>query len=225
MKQIVVNGVSKVYHAGKANAFFALKKVHLEVEKGEVVILKGVSGSGKSTLLSLIGGLSKPTEGEILVEGHNIAKLPDVMSSSYRHKSVGFIFQSFNLLAGLTVYQNVMAPLGLTQLGGAEIEERIHWALGVACIDHKKHQKVGELSGGERQRCAIARAIVMNPAMILADEPTANLDAQNSLAFVEILKSFKQMGKSVLIATHDPLFDEVEEVDRSLMMRNGEILL
>ena len=225
MSNIRLMDVNKVYNLAKSNEFYALKNINLEINSGEIVILKGVSGSGKSTLLSLIGGLSKPTSGDIIVNEHNIAKLPDIRSSFYRHEHVGFIFQSFNLLNGLSVYQNVMAPLTLTRLSATQIEQKINDALNIANIAHKKSQKVSDLSGGEKQRCAIARAIVMNPSVILADEPTANLDAQNSLMFVDTLKTFKQMGKTVLVATHDVLFEEVAPLDRCIHVKDGQLVI
>lgn len=224
MKKIVIKNLNKLYNPTKSNAFYALKNINLEVEDGEIVILKGVSGSGKSTLLSLIGGLGKPSEGEIRVNEHNIAKLPDIMSSAYRHKEIGFIFQSFNLLESLSVYQNILAPLSLTSLSEEQIHEKINTAMSIANIEHKKDQKVASLSGGEKQRCAIARAVVMDPQIILADEPTANLDRENSLIFIEILKKFKALHKTVIIATHDVLFDALDFVDRCVHMRDGELL-
>jgi len=225
MKQITVSNVDKIYNSTKENAFYALKQISFEVDTGEIVILKGVSGSGKSTLLSLIGGLSKPSSGDIIVEGEAIAKLPDRLASRYRHERVGFIFQSFNLLNGLNVYQNVMAPLMLSEWSGSQMEAKIDQALQIANIAHKKGQKVSDLSGGEKQRCAIARALVMNPPIILADEPTANLDTHNSLMFIEILKTFKAMGKTVLIATHDVLFEETDVIDRCIHMKDGAMVV
>lgn len=224
MSQIVIQSLNKLYNPNKPNAFYALKNINLSVEEGEIVILKGVSGSGKSTLLSLIGGLSKPSSGEILVNGHNIAKLPDIMSSAYRHKEIGFIFQSFNLLEGLSVYQNILAPLALTSLSKEAMHEKVSQAMSLANIEHKQDQNVGSLSGGERQRCAIARAVVMEPEIILADEPTANLDKENALMFLDILKKFKALHKTVIIATHDPLFDTVSVIDRCVQMRDGELV-
>lgn len=224
MKQIRVSNVDKIYNSTKENAFYALKQVSFEIEAGEIVILKGVSGSGKSTLLSLIGGLSKPSSGDIIVDGEAIAKLPDRLASLYRHERVGFIFQSFNLLNGLNVYQNVMAPLMLSEWSASQREEKIDRALQIANIAHKKKQKVSDLSGGEKQRCAIARALVMDPPIILADEPTANLDTHNSLMFIEILKTFKAMGKTLLIATHDVLFEKSDVIDRCIRMKDGEIV-
>jgi len=224
MSKIFIQNLNKLYNPNKPNAFYALKNINLSIEDGQIVILKGVSGSGKSTLLSLIGGLSKPSSGEILVNNQNIAKLPDIMSSAFRHQKIGFIFQSFNLLEGLSVYQNILAPLALTKLGKEAMHEKVNQAMQLANIEHKKDQNVGSLSGGERQRCAIARAVVMEPEIILADEPTANLDKENSFIFIEILKKFKLLHKTVIIATHDTLFDDLACIDRCVQMRDGELL-
>ncbi len=224
MSQIVIQNLNKLYNPNKPNAFYALKNINLSVEDGEIVILKGVSGSGKSTLLSLIGGLSKPSSGEILVDAQNIVKLPDIMSSAFRHQKIGFIFQSFNLLEGLSVYQNILAPLSLTSLSKEAMHDKVSQAMSLANIEHKNDQNVSSLSGGERQRCAIARAVVMEPEIILADEPTANLDKENALMFIDILKKFKALHKTVIIATHDPLFDAVSVIDRCVQMRDGELV-
>lgn len=224
MSKIVLHSVNKVYNPGQPNEFFALKEIDLTIEEAQTVILKGVSGSGKSTLLSLLGALSKPSSGEITVNGQNIAKLPDIMASNFRHQSVGFIFQSFQLLEGLSVYHNVLAPLSLLKFSREEIRHKIDRALEIANIAHKKEQKVSSLSGGERQRCAIARALVMEPEIILADEPTANLDKANSLLFIEILRTFKALKKTVIIATHDVIFDDVACVDRTFHLKEGTIV-
>lgn len=220
---IKINGLCKVFNEGKSNEFSALKNLNLNIKAGEIVILKGVSGSGKSTLLSLIGALTKPSSGEINVGGENIAKLHDVAVSRFRHEQIGFIFQAFNLIEALSVEQNVIAPLALLNLKKADINSRINHALNLANIAHKKDQIVAHLSGGEKQRCAIARALVMDAPVILADEPTANLDRENSLAFIEILRKFKQLNKTVLVATHDSLFDDLDFVDRYVNIVGGEI--
>ncbi|WP_103597769.1 ABC transporter ATP-binding protein [Campylobacter concisus] len=221
---INVKGVSLVYNQGKQNEFCALKNINLDVNNGELVILKGVSGSGKSTLLSLIALLQKPTNGEILIDGTNIAKLPDAFCSEFRHKRLGLVFQNFNLIEGLSVYENLLAPFALTNFKANVREEMIKKALSLANISHKRDENVSNLSGGERQRCAVARALSMDADIILADEPTANLDRQNSRAFLGLLESFKALKKSVIVATHDSIFDELSATDRTLSLQNGEIV-
>ena len=220
---IKISNLYKTFNEGKPNEFCALKNVNLGIGAGETLILKGVSGSGKSTLLSIIGALSKPSSGEVLVGGRNISKLPDAAASDFRRSQIGFIFQSFNLLEALSVKQNIMAPLTLLNLSGRELDVRAQNAMEIANIAHKKDQIASKLSGGEKQRCAIARALVMDAPIILADEPTANLDRQNSLAFIEILKQFKELKKTVIVATHDALFDELSFVDRYENIAGGEI--
>lgn len=221
---INVRGVSLVYNQGKQNEFCALKNINLDVNNGELVILKGVSGSGKSTLLSLIALLQKPTSGEILIDGTNIAKLPDAFCSEFRHKRLGLVFQNFNLIEGLSVYENLLAPFALTNFKANVREEMIKKALELANISHKRDENVSNLSGGERQRCAVARALSMDADIILADEPTANLDRQNARAFLGLLESFKALKKSVIVSTHDSIFDELSATDRVVSLQNGEIV-
>ena len=221
---INIRSVSLVYNQGKQNEFCALKNINLDVNNGELVILKGVSGSGKSTLLSLIALLQKPTSGEILIDGTNIAKLPDAFCSELRHKRLGLVFQNFNLIEGLSVYENLLAPFALTNFKANVREEMIKKALELANISHKRDENVSNLSGGERQRCAVARALSMDADIILADEPTANLDRQNARAFLGLLESFKALKKSVIVATHDSIFDELKATDRVVSLQNGEIV-
>ena len=221
---INIRGVSLVYNQGKQNEFCALKNINLDVNNGELVILKGVSGSGKSTLLSLIALLQKPTSGEILIDGTNIAKLPDAFCSEFRHKRLGLVFQNFNLIDGLSVYENLLAPFALTNFKTNVRDEMIKKALELANIAHKRDENVSNLSGGERQRCAVARALSMDADIILADEPTANLDRQNARAFLGLLESFKALKKSVIVATHDSIFDELGATDRVVNLQNGEIV-
>ena len=221
---INIRGVSLVYNQGKQNEFCALKNINLDVNNGELVILKGVSGSGKSTLLSLIALLQKPTSGEILIDGTNIAKLPDAFCSEFRHKRLGLVFQNFNLIEGLSVYENLLATFALTNFKANVREEMIKKALSLANISHKRDENVSNLSGGERQRCAVARALSMDADIILADEPTANLDRQNARAFLGLLESFKALKKSVIVATHDSIFDELKATDRVVSLQNGEIV-
>ena len=221
---INIRGVSLVYNQNKQNEFCALKNINLDINDGELVILKGISGSGKSTLLSLIALLQKPTSGEILIDGTNIAKLPDAFCSELRHKRLGLVFQNFNLIEGLSVYENLLAPFALTNFKANVRDEMIKKALSLANIAHKKDENVSNLSGGERQRCAVARALSMDANIILADEPTANLDRQNARAFLGLLESFKALKKSVIVATHDSIFDELRATDRVVSLQNGEIV-
>ena len=220
---IVVKNLSKTFKEGTEQAFPALKDISFTVKENELVILKGVSGSGKSTLLAIIASMLKPTSGDVIVEGKHVAKLPDLHASHFRASTIGFIFQSFNLLDHLTVAENVSVPLIPLAMKQKEVDTRVAHAMQLANIAHKKDSPAKELSGGEKQRCAIARALVNNPKIILCDEPTANLDKANALAFVDVIKKLKNEGYTILIATHDTLFDEREEVDRMLHIVDGEI--
>ena len=221
---IRIEGVNKIYNEGTAQAFEALKSINMQVNKGELIILSGVSGSGKSTLLSLIAGLDKPSSGKIIVNGELISKLPDLHASAYRAETVGVIFQHFNLLESLSVQENVMVPLINSGLGLSVIKEMTQKSMKMSVIEHKATQQISLLSGGEKQRCAIARALVHEPKLILCDEPTANLDRANSLKFIEILHSLHKMGKTIIVATHDPLFEELDFVSKVIAMEDGSIV-
>lgn len=223
MKKIQLKNLNKIYNETKQNQFTALNNINLNISDGEMIILRGKSGSGKSTLLSLIAGLTKPTSGDVIVNSENISKLPDIYVSKYRNEQIGFIFQSFNLISGLSTYENVLAPLVLSGFKQEVLDEKINEALEIANISHKAKQNIESLSGGEKQRCAIARALVMSPSIILADEPTANLDKSNSLIFIEMLKKFKSLNKTVIVATHDSLFEDLDFVDRYIDIKDGSL--
>ena len=221
---VSIENVSKIFNEGTTQAFEALKSIDLEISKGETMILSGVSGSGKSTLLSLIAGLDKPSSGKIVVKGELISKLPDLHASEYRAKSIGFIFQHFNLLEALSVEENVIAPLINSGLDIETIKKMAVKSMERAAISHKASQQVKELSGGEKQRCAIARALVHEPEIIICDEPTANLDRENSLKFIDILQSLHNRGKTIIVATHDPLFETLSFVSKIVHMEDGSIV-
>ncbi|HEY2016453.1 MAG TPA: ABC transporter ATP-binding protein [Bryobacteraceae bacterium] len=183
----------------------ALKDVSLEIHKGEFVTLMGPSGSGKSTLLHLIAAMDKPTSGNILVLGHNLRELNDREIAHWRNENVGFIFQQFNLIPVLTALENVELPLKLTNLKKAERIEHATTALKLVGLGDRLHHFPRQLSGGQEQRVAIARAIVTDPALILADEPTGNLDAASAQEVLTILSKLnKDFGKTVVMVTHDP---------------------
>ncbi len=209
-------------HAG--NEVKVLQGINLNIAQGECVVLKGVSGSGKTTLLSLMAGLDKPSSGKVLIEGEPISKLPDAFASELRATKIGMIFQHFNLLEHLSVSENVTIPLIPSGLKMKEIHEKVNKALNLANINHKKDVLSSRLSGGEKQRTAIARALVANPDIILCDEPTANLDRDNSLLFIEILKELHTLGKTIVVATHDPLFDNLSFESTIIPMVDGKIV-
>ena len=220
---IQIENVSKVFNEGTEQAFRALKSVTLSVKRGETVILSGVSGSGKSTLLSLIAALDKPSSGKIIVGGELISKLPDLHASAYRAKRIGVVFQHFNLLEDLSVEENVIVPIVHSGLPLSRIQQMAQKSMLSAAIEHKAEQPVNRLSGGEKQRCAIARALVHDPELILCDEPTANLDRANSLRFIEMLEMLHGTGKTMIVATHDPLFEDLSFVSRVVHMEDGMI--
>ncbi|MFW2607784.1 ABC transporter ATP-binding protein [Aliarcobacter butzleri] len=220
---IKIKNLNKIFYENTNKEFYALKDINLNIKKSSCVVLKGVSGSGKSTLLSLIATLQKPTSGEIVIENESIAKLPDFHASNFRARKIGFIFQSFNLFNELSVKDNISLPLIPLGFSQKQIDEKVISTLKLANILHKKDELVSNLSGGEKQRCAIARALVNDCEIILCDEPTANLDYENSKNFIEILKELKELKKTIIIATHDPIFDNLDFVDSEILIKNGQI--
>ena len=202
----------------------ALDSVNLKLEEGEIVVLKGVSGSGKSTILSLIAGLLKPTSGEVIVDSKKISKLPDHFAALYRRKNIGFIFQKYNLISDLSVRENTLLPLVPMNLPREELESLLEKTLSSLNIKAKEKSLIKNLSGGEQQRVAIARALVNNPKIIIADEPTANLDEKLSLEFIEMLRAMKSKNRTIIVATHDPLFFELDFVDRVIEVQKAKIL-
>jgi len=220
---IKIKSLNKQFGSDKDDTFHALKNINLEIADGEVVVINGISGSGKSTLLSILGAIMKPTSGAVEVDGNNIVSFTDFHASDYRQNRVGFITQSFHLFDAFSVKENLFAALSLSNLNAKEIQIRVQNATQIANISHKLERVVSTLSGGEKQRTIIARALINEPQIILCDEPTANLDRENSLKFVEIVKKLKEMNKIVVIATHDPIFNELDFVDRVVYMKDGEI--
>ena len=220
---IKIHGLNRHFDSGEER-FHALKDIDLTVEKGECVILRGISGSGKTTLLSIIAGLDHPSSGEIRVEGEAIAKLPDRHLSRFRGRHIGMIFQHYNLMEHLSAWDNVSVPLIPMGLKMEELKVKVDTAMELANIAHKAGQNAGRLSGGEKQRVAIARALAADPEIILCDEPTANLDRANARRFLEILSDLHRLGKTILIATHDPIFEELPFEHRIVEMENGTII-
>jgi len=222
---IQLQDITKIYEINKNNKVTALDNINLTINEGELIILKGASGSGKSTILSLIAALSKPTSGEVIVEQKQISKLPDNFASIYRRDNIGFIFQKYNLIPTLSVKENILLPLVPLNPDFDELEEKLDKVMKMFNISHKKDSIVRNLSGGEQQRVAIARSYVNNPKIIIADEPTANLDEKLSLHFVEILRELKSLGKTIVVATHDPLFFGLDFVDREIEVHAGSLVL
>ncbi|MEA3383354.1 MAG: ABC transporter ATP-binding protein [Campylobacterota bacterium] len=221
---IEIINLNKVYNENKKNQFKALKDINLIIETNQLVLLKGVSGSGKSTLLSIIASFTKPTSGDIKVLDEQIAKLPDSYISQFRQDNIGFVFQDFNLFEQLSVEQNLIPSLVLQNLSKTEISNKINKVLKTANIISKRYETVSNLSGGEKQRVAIARALVNDADIVLCDEPTANLDKKNSLLFIDILKELKLLNKTIIISTHDTIFDNLNIVDKKYILEDGKII-
>ncbi|MBK7978572.1 MAG: ABC transporter ATP-binding protein [Ignavibacteriae bacterium] len=215
--------INKIFNQGEKDEIHALKKINFNVNENEFILLRGASGSGKSTILSIVGGLIKPTDGEVIVDGKSIAKLPDKFSSLLRREKIGFIFQKFNLISDLSVYDNIIIPLIPGKLSRSEIESKVDKLLSDFSLNNKKNILIKKLSNGEQQRVAIARALINNPKIILTDEPTANLDEKLSNDFIEIIKKLKSNGITILLASHDPLFNSLEFLDNIIDIHLGEI--
>lgn len=201
-----------------------LHEINLHVKRGECVVLSGASGSGKSTLLSLIAGLQRPTSGHIVVDEKAIAKLPEAHSAQFRRETIGFIFQKYHLIPHLSVEENILLPLIPCNLSLHETKKKVQKVMEQFSISHKAHLHVTHLSGGEQQRTAIARALVCSPKILLADEPTANLDMTLSLSLMNYFEALKAQGVTIMIATHDPLLAEQTFVDRVIELKNGCLL-
>jgi len=221
---IELKNITKKYEINKNNIVTALDDVSMKIQEGELVVLKGASGSGKSSVLSLIAALSKPTQGEVIVDEKHISKLPDNFASEYRRDNIGFVFQKYNLIPSLSVRENILLPLVPLNPDASDVDEKLNRVMNMFQIDHKADSIIKNLSGGEQQRVAIARANVNDPKIIIADEPTANLDEKLSLHFIEMLRELKALKKTIVVATHDPLFFDLDFVDREIEMHNGKIV-
>jgi len=220
---IKLNKVHKIYDYGQSDQSAVLKNITFSVAKNEFTLLNGPSGSGKSTILSIVGGLVKPTNGEVIVDGKSIAKLPDKFSALIRQKKIGFIFQKFNLIHDLNSIDNITIPLIPGKLSKAKIERRAEEIMDDLSILSKRDVVIKKLSGGEQQRVAIARSLINKPKIILADEPTANLDKKLSFAFIDIIRQLKEKGITILLASHDPLFSDLKCIDNIIDIHLGEI--
>ena len=221
---ITLSNVSKTYQAGAANAFTALSAIDLTVDENRMTVFKGPSGSGKTTLLSLIGCISRPTTGRIHIDGREISGLPERFGAQLRRETFGFIFQNYHLVRGLSVLENTMIPAYPTGKKYKLVRQRALELLEQLDLAPKASQVVERLSGGEQQRTVIARSLINDPQIIIADEPTAHLDTDLARGLLTILASLKQRGKTLLVASHDPLVCESPLVDHSVCMRDGRIV-
>jgi putative ABC transport system ATP-binding protein len=205
MKSIVeIRNLSKIYNQGEIQVT-ALDDIHLNIESSDFLTLMGPSGSGKSTLLHIIAGIDRQTSGICKVQDFDLSSLNESALADWRNQNVGFIFQSFNLIPVLTAFENVELPLLLTRLGKKERRALVESALELVGLEDRSHHLPKQLSGGQEQRVAIARALVTDPALVVADEPTGNLDSESAQQVLEILQSLSNdAGKTVIMVTHDP---------------------
>jgi putative ABC transport system ATP-binding protein len=222
MTEVEVRGLTKIYRVGEVDVH-ALRGVDLRVDRGEFVAVVGPSGSGKSTLFHILGGLAAPTSGAVLIEGQDLAKLNDAQRTEMRKRLVGFIFQKYNLLPTLTARDNIEIARHIAGRSGAPWEPEFVEILNLLGIAGRLDHKPRALSGGEQQRVAIARALVNHPALLLADEPTGNLDTENSNAVLGVLRDLnKRLGQTILMITHNP--EAAAFADRTVTMRDGRIV-
>ncbi len=221
MPLIRMEAIRKVFFTDEMETH-ALSDVHLEIQDGEFVEVMGPSGCGKSTLLSLVGLLDTPTEGEYWLDGEPVAKLTASERARVRNRHIGFIFQAFNLIGDLTVYENVELPLTYRGMPTGERKERVHRALERVGMGHRMDHYPSQLSGGQQQRVAAARAVVGDPLILLADEPTGNLDSTNGEAVMELLKELHGEGSPLHMVTHDPRYSLYAE--RTIHLFDGRIV-
>jgi putative ABC transport system ATP-binding protein len=219
---VQLRDLTKVYTEGKANRTI-LNRLNADFNSGEFVLLLGHSGSGKSTLLNLIGGIDAPDSGEVLVNGIPIHRLSERQRTLFRREHIGFVFQFFNLIPTLTLFENVTLPLQLNGGVNAAKEKEVQALLDRVGLSHRQHAFPDRLSGGEQQRAAILRAIAHNPTLLLADEPTGNLDEDTGQAIIELLLELtRQANKTLIMATHNP--DIIPLADKVYQIKHGELI-
>ena len=218
---IQLTGVTKVFLTDEVETH-ALAEVDLEIGEGEYVAISGPSGCGKTTLLSILGLLDTPSEGAYLLEGHPVSGIPPAERARIRNRRIGFIFQAFNLIGDLTVAENVELPLSYRGMPGRERTQRVQGALEQVGMLHRAGHYPVQLSGGQQQRVAVARALVGDPAILLADEPTGNLDSANGGAVMELLRELHRGGATICMVTHDPRY--ASHADRTVRLFDGRVV-
>ena len=221
---IELTEVSKVFNQGRPNECRALRGVSLTLERGGITVFKGSSGSGKTTLLTLVGCLARPTAGRITLDGELLSNLPERFLTEVRRHTFGFVFQQFNLIRGLTVLENVMLPAYPLGRPYRELRAAAQLLLERFGIGDKAGSRIEWLSGGEAQRTALARALINNPAIVIADEPTANLDSTLSREVLALLGELALQGRTLFISSHDPLVFAADQVKRLIELRDGQIV-
>ena len=220
-KIIELRDLVKIYTIGETEVQ-ALRGVSYAIEDGEFLAIMGASGSGKSTLMNILGTLDRPTEGEVYIDGTPVAKMNDNQYASLRNSKLGFIFQAFNLIGDLTVYENVELPLTYRGTGSAERAQKVEHALQRVGMAHRMRHYPSQLSGGQQQRVAVARALVGDPLILMADEPTGNLDSRNGEAVMELLRDLHRNGATICMVTHDERYSHFAE--RTIHLFDGRIV-
>jgi putative ABC transport system ATP-binding protein len=218
---IQLQGIKKVFYTDEVETH-ALADVHLDIKKGEYVAIAGPSGCGKTTLLSILGLLDTPSDGQYVLDGRAVANLSAAERARVRNRQIGFIFQAFNLIGDLTVYENVELPLTYRGLSAAERKQRVQQALEKVGMSHRVKHYPAQLSGGQQQRVAVARAVAGDPAILLADEPTGNLDSANGEAVMELLRELHRGGATICMVTHDARY--ARHADRSIELFDGRVV-
>ncbi|HEY6358409.1 MAG TPA: ABC transporter ATP-binding protein, partial [Vicinamibacterales bacterium] len=218
---IALEGVTKVFYTDEVETH-ALAGIHLDIARGEYISIAGPSGCGKSTLLSILGLLDTASEGSYTLNGRAVADLPLSERARVRNREIGFIFQSFNLIGDLTVYENVELPLTYRGMKSAERKERVMAALEKVGMSHRAKHLPSQLSGGQQQRVAVARAVGGSPSILLADEPTGNLDSKNGEAVMELLRELHREGATICMVTHDPRY--AKSAERSIHLFDGRVV-
>jgi putative ABC transport system ATP-binding protein len=216
-----LDSVTKVFYTDEVETH-ALAGIHLEINQGDYVSIAGPSGCGKSTLLSILGLLDSPSDGTYQLNGKPVQSLSLSERARIRNREIGFIFQSFNLIGDLTVYENVELPLTYRGMGSAERKKRVNAALEKVGMAHRAKHLPSQLSGGQQQRVAVARAVVGDPVILLADEPTGNLDSTNGDAVMDLLRELHRGGATICMVTHDPRF--ARHADRSIHLFDGRVV-
>ena len=218
---IRLEGVTKVFYTDEVETH-ALGGVQLEIQRGEFLSIAGPSGCGKSTLLSILGLLDSPSAGNYWINSQNVANLSLSERTRIRNREIGFVFQAFNLIGDLTVYENVELPLTYRSIAAADRKKQVQEVLERVDMAHRMKHYPSQLSGGQQQRVAVARALVGNPSILLADEPTGNLDSKNSEAVVELLQQLHRDGATLCMVTHDPRYASI--ADRTIHLFDGHIV-
>jgi putative ABC transport system ATP-binding protein len=218
---IVLEGIKKVFYTDEVETH-ALSDIHLEIRKGEYVAIAGPSGCGKTTLLSILGLLDSPTDGSYALDGQPVSRLTAGDRARVRNRQIGFIFQAFNLIGDLTVYENVELPLTYRGMPADQRRTRVHAALERVGMAHRTKHFPAQLSGGQQQRVAVARAVAGDPAILLADEPTGNLDSTNGEAVMELLRELHQGGATICMVTHDARY--ARHAERSIHLFDGKVV-